>query len=863
MSPNVDEHVHVRVSDSISRSPGDQPVVGSRPFEHPAFDEVTEVCREGKRQTEVESEVTAFLHDAVDGLRQCYGAIGGDVPGECLDFVAGSRRRRAGGRFISSTRDGSRMSADDGRDCYRVETDALGLSVAAAGDLLALKDRRTGRRYELGDGPQLTWQVGGTERRFPPTDDVVYEGATEFGTGLGDDSRTVESTDESVSLRVTAREDDWELTRRYTLPREDTRVEIGFALTYRGSGQVRLRETTLSLPLGPFAADSTVEVPGAPIAPRTPFGAVGDDGTVDWEPLRFDANVLGVHDDGTGVAAWTFSWDHPTAFTFEPDGDSLAVEYDLTVAARLETDETVTFEHVCLEPFADDWDAQVDAIRDWWQTVGLETPDERPDWAEGAAFYECHVGSAKFVDGFEYAPYPSAGDLLEDLPRIHELGFDVIQLMPRQPFPSYVYHEYDDVDTYWGDRETIEELVAAAHSRGMRVVLDFVLHGVLDRAVYEATRASMADHDIGKRDGLGVAPYVRQFGTAWESEPEFTDRHPLREQHPEWFMRTDDGDVAHRYTHAFDLANRDLQAYLTEGLRWLVEAVGVDGFRLDAPFWNGFPNWADDLAYPASHAMLGAVEFFRRARREIRADHPETLFYVEAIQPIFRESADLNYSYDQLWLLEAVLDGDRTRFGRRLAGDVTADTVGRWLDERDRVYPAGSRAVHHVDSHDTFWWPDPGKKWFRDRYGTAATEAMVATFGLLDGGYMHYVGAEVGIEETLRTVLHLRRELPELAAGTCDYRGVPADDPMVFTALRTDGDRYSAVAVNFADETVETTLTLPAESLDAERYTVYDPLSTEFLTDGPGGRVFDADALNTVTVRFDPYQSRLLVLRAI
>ena len=98
MSPNVDEHVHVRVSDSISRSPGDQPVVGSRPFEHPAFDEVTEVYREGKGRIEVESEVTAFLHDAVDGLRQCYGAIGGDVPGECLDF--GDEIQRLGDEVV-------------------------------------------------------------------------------------------------------------------------------------------------------------------------------------------------------------------------------------------------------------------------------------------------------------------------------------------------------------------------------------------------------------------------------------------------------------------------------------------------------------------------------------------------------------------------------------------------------------------------------------------------------------------------------------------------------------------------------------------------------------------------------------------
>ena len=68
-----------------------------------------------------------------------------------------------------------------------------------------------------------------------------------------------------------------------------------------------------------------------------------------------------------------------------------------------------------------------------------------------------------------------------DLGRIVALGFDVIQLMPRQPYPSYNVHDYNDVDTTYGGEEALAVLVQRAHELGLRVVLDVVLHGVLDR----------------------------------------------------------------------------------------------------------------------------------------------------------------------------------------------------------------------------------------------------------------------------------------------------------------------------------------------------------------------------------------------
>jgi hypothetical protein len=740
---------------------------------------------------------------------------------------------------------------------------------ATDGSVAGLADDRTGLDI-AGGTSTVRWTVGGTERRFPPTARVEYEGAFEYGASLSVDDSSVTTTGDAVVVDLTCRSSEWDLHHEYRIEQGTTRIEHALTLVYRGTEpEVRVRDVSVNLEFAGFAPDATVTAPGAPMVPATPLDRLGTDEAVDWEPLRFDTGVVCVEDPvaGGGLGAWIYSWDHPTSVHFSGGAGELALAYDLGPAARLGPGEAVSFAHVCLQPYEGGVDDQLDAIGAWWSTVGLTAPDDRPAWAETPAIYECHVGTATFRDEFDYAPYPTVEALLEDLPRIAELGFDVIQLMPKQPFPSYVYHEYDDVSTYWGDRAALEELLDAAHSRGIRVILDFVLHGVHDRDVTDRTVASIAEHDLTDEETLGVAQWVLDYAPSWEGR--LPERHPLVETHPDWFMRTDDGQVAHRYTHAFDLANPDLQSYLIEAFRWLLDDLGVDGFRLDAPFWNGFPNWDEDLPYPASHAMVGAVTLFRRARAALRPEFPDALFYVEAIRPAFRESADVNYNYDQMWLLEAVVGGDETRFGRQLPGDVTAAEMATWLDQRRRTLPDGSRAVHHVDSHDTFWWPEPGAKWYGERYDPAAAEAMIAAFGLLDGGYMHYVGAEEGHEDHLRRVLQLRSELPELTDGSCEYRAVTTDDPDLFVVFRSapGTDQHSVVAVNTADAATDTVVSLPTDRLAADRYTVYDALDATFVRTDPtgesGSRIHGADALADLAVSFDAYQPRLLVVRAV
>ena len=155
---------------------------------------------------------------------------------------------------------------------------------------------------------------------------------------------------------------------------------------------------------------------------------------------------------------------------------------------------------------------------------------------------------------------------------------------------------------------------------------------------------------------------------------------------------------------------------------------------------------------------------------------------------------------------------------------IVARQVAEWLHFRRLSLPAGSQTVHHLDSHDTFWWGE--KAQFRkEAFGVEASRALFAMFALLDGGIMNYVGAEKGSEDFYRNLLRLRQRIPALRVGDCDYLAVGAEPESVLALLRSyEGDFFIPV-INLGPTPVTATLSLPAGTLDLEdssTWLVYD-----------------------------------------
>ena len=459
----------------------------------------------------------------------------------------------------------------------------------------------------------------------------------------------------------------------------------------------------------------------------------------------------------------------------------------------------------------------------WASRLSLTSPPAKPGWMLGASLYEVQIGASLFRGGHEYCPYPTVAELIDDLDRIVALGFDVIQLMPRHPYPSYNVHDYYDIEQSYGDVHQISRLVGLCHDRGMRVILDVLLHGVIDQeAIDDAANgvrigpyADLLDTDPGDVHGIDIATsdsysiawsrHILDFETEWRAGSPQQAR--LQGEHPEWFFRNSAGEVTSVYTKAFDARHSAWRRYFRGAMLFLLKELDVDGFRFDAPTYNDFANWSQWSRDRASASVLACVALFEDLRSDIKKIRPDALMYTEPSGHLLRRSMDLNYNYDEQWLVSALLDG-----GRQLPRAVTsARHFLEWMEDRDTFLPPGSATAHHIDSHDTFWWPAWGNKWRREQFGIDATRALSASFMSLDGPFMMFTGGEVGIDESLAAMNLLRRH-PEgfwqTKGSYTEHRSAGLDDSLLWVR-RTGLTRMLDIFVNLSS-TDNSSVVLPA-----------------------------------------------------
>ncbi len=212
------------------------------------------------------------------------------------------------------------------------------------------------------------------------------------------------------------------------------------------------------------------------------------------------------------------------------------------------------------------------------------------------------VRGARFGDdwwqrGVIYQVYPrsfadSNGDGVGDLAGIIDhldhlgpdgLGIDAIWLSPIYPSPGldggYDVADHERVDPLFGSEDAFDRLVAEAHRRGIRIVLDLVMNHTSDaHRWFESSRAGrdgpFADWYLW-RDPAGMGPDGQPMppnnwtsffgGTGWEWEPRRGQLyfHTFMAEQPELNWRHPGVEEA--------------QLGMVRG--WL--ARGVDGFRLD------------------------------------------------------------------------------------------------------------------------------------------------------------------------------------------------------------------------------------------------------------------------------------------
>ncbi|MFF8286159.1 maltose alpha-D-glucosyltransferase [Streptomyces albus] len=251
-----------------------------------------------------------------------------------------------------------------------------------------------------------------------------------------------------------------------------------------------------------------------------------------------------------------------------------------------------------------------------------DTPakDRDPHWFKRAVFYEVLVRSFQDSDG------DGIGDLkglTSRLDYLQWLGVDCLWLPPFFTSPlkdgGYDVADYTSVQPEFGDLADFVEFVDAAHRRGMRVIIDFVMNHTSDQHPWfqESRRDPQgpygdyyiwADDDKRYRDARII--FVDTEVSNWTFDP-------VRKQYY-W----------HRFfSHQPDLNydNPRVQDEMLSGLRFWLD-LGIDGFRLDAVPYLCAEEGTSCENLPQSHAFL------KRVRRMVDAHYPDTVLLAEANQ---------------------------------------------------------------------------------------------------------------------------------------------------------------------------------------------------------------------------------------
>ncbi len=222
-------------------------------------------------------------------------------------------------------------------------------------------------------------------------------------------------------------------------------------------------------------------------------------------------------------------------------------------------------------------------------TAPANEPPDRPfafggDWWRHGVVYQVYPRSFADSDGNGLGDLRGLIDHLDYLGHGPDgLGVDAIWLSPIFPSPGldagYDVADHAAIDPRFGTEADFAELVAEAHRRGIRVILDLVLNHTSDQhRWFQASRASRSGpyanwylwHEGIDPEGTGTTSppnnWLSYFGgSAWALEPargQFYD-HTFLAQQPDLNWR--------------EPGVRAAQLEMIQG--WLDR--GVDGFRLD------------------------------------------------------------------------------------------------------------------------------------------------------------------------------------------------------------------------------------------------------------------------------------------
>ncbi|NMH27293.1 alpha-amylase family glycosyl hydrolase [Flavobacterium silvaticum] len=305
---------------------------------------------------------------------------------------------------------------------------------------------------------------------------------------------------------------------------------------------------------------------------------------------------------------------------------------------------------------------------------------KHPDWSKNATIYEANIR--------QFTPEGTFKAFETHLPRLKEMGVDIVWLMPIHPIGNekrkgtlgseYSVKDYFDVNPEFGTKQDFKHLVDKVHEMGMHIIIDWV-----------------ANH------------------SAWDN--------PLAKQHPDWYSKTPEGHFQPTPWYDwddvidFDYDKPELRKYMTSALVYWVKDFNIDGYRCDT-------------------AGFIPTDFWNNARAEMDAVKPVFMLGEWESRDLHEYAFDATYSWS-FWNAMTAVTKDGKSIGQLveyMAHDVS-------------TFPRDAYRMTFTDNHDKNSWEGNMVSNFGD-----GLEASMVLCGTVNGMPLVYGGQEAGLDKSLK-----------------------------------------------------------------------------------------------------------------
>jgi len=311
---------------------------------------------------------------------------------------------------------------------------------------------------------------------------------------------------------------------------------------------------------------------------------------------------------------------------------------------------------------------------------GAEASAKVSEWSKNAVLYEVNIR--------QYTPEGTFKAFETHLPRLKELGVDILWLMPVNPISLknrkgslgsyYSVKDYKAINPEFGTMDDFKHLVTKAHEMGFKVIIDWV-----------------ANH------------------TGWDNS--------WITEHPDWYTKDSTGAIIPPNPDWSDIADlnfdsKPMRLAMIEAMDFWVKETNIDGFRCDVAW--GVPQ---DFWEAATSSLDSIKSVYMLAEDE---DHPG--FLEKAFQS--------NYTWKLHHILNDVAQGKKT-----------AADIKTYFAEIDTKYAPGSFPMQFITNHDENSWSGSEYERMGDAVKTFATLSFT-----VEGIPLLYSGQEAGLKKRLR-----------------------------------------------------------------------------------------------------------------